>query len=187
MPESARSLSHKRFGSLSSKTPGCLHIPVMKGKNPRSKNPEQLFTLAFLSCRRSWLGNHESSEILYGMSKNKKEQKPFDSLAEPPMGRLLLGMFTILLPALLPCPRGPGCLHSPVSSLQMLKSLLIMAQDVRRWLSEAGKRVKCPWPAADSPAPHGSSVPGHPLEAVPVGAMDTGAGQVCSQPANVHL
>lgn len=43
-------------------------------------------------------------------------------------------------------------------------------------MSEAGKTAKCPWPAADSLAPHGSSVPGHPPEAVSVGAMDTGAG-----------
>lgn len=86
LPESARSLSYKRFGSLSSKTPGCLHIPVMKAKKPRSKNPEQLFTLAFLSCRRSWLGNHESSEILYGMSKNKKNKSHLTHSLSPPWG-----------------------------------------------------------------------------------------------------
>lgn len=42
--------------------------------------------------------------------------------------------------------------------------------------------MKCPWPVADSLAPHRSSIPGHPPEAVPVGAVDTGAGRVCSQP-----
>lgn len=73
MPDIARkheeSLTHEAWQPVS-QNPGCLHIPVMK-ENPRSKNPEQLFTLAFLSCRRSWLGNHESSEIFYGMSRNK--------------------------------------------------------------------------------------------------------------------
>ena len=48
----------------------------------------------------------------------------------------------------------------------MLKSLLIMAQNVRRWLSESGKTVECPWPPADPLAPHGSSFPGHLPEAL---------------------
>lgn len=83
-------------------------------------------------------------------------------------------MFTIHCPHPRPCP-GLGCLHSPVSAPQMLKSLLIMAQDVRRWLSEAGKTVQCPRPAADSLAPRGRSVPGHPPEADRAGTMDTSA------------
>lgn len=60
-----------------------------------------------------------------------------------------------------PPARGPPGrrLHSPVSAPQMLKSLLIMAQDVRRWLSEAGKTVTRPQPAlthwlhAEAPSP----------------------------------
>lgn len=84
---------------------------------------------------------------------------------------------------------GPAaaCLHSPVSTIQMLKSLLIMAQNIRRWLSASGKTVKCPWPAADSRAPHRSSVPGHPPEAgCAVRAADAGLGQVCPQSAKLH-
>lgn len=67
------------------KTPGCLHIPVMREK-PEKHNPEQLFTLAFLSCRRSWLGNHESNEILYGMSKNKRNKSRLTHSLSPPRG-----------------------------------------------------------------------------------------------------
>lgn len=79
-------------------------------------------------------------------------------LAEPRGRRRLsaLRMFTVLAPSSGP----PGQrLHSPVSAPQMLKSLLIMAQDVRRWLSEAGKTVTRPQPAlthwlhAEAPSP----------------------------------
>ena len=83
-PKHEESLTHKAWQPFS-KYPGCLHIPVMK-ENPRSKNPEQLFTLAFLSCRRSWLGNHESSEIFCGMSKNKRNKSRLTHSLSPPQG-----------------------------------------------------------------------------------------------------
>lgn len=82
----ALGVSHTQGSAVQFQNPWVFTHSCNEGKNPRSKNPEQLFTLAFLSCRRSWLGNHESSEILYGMSENKRNKSHLTHSWSPPWG-----------------------------------------------------------------------------------------------------
>lgn len=82
----ALGVSHPRGLAAQLQNPWVFTHSCNEGKNPRSKNSGQLFTLAFLSCRRSWLGNHESNKILYGMSKNKRNKSRLTHLLSPPWG-----------------------------------------------------------------------------------------------------